>query len=421
MEHEIKQLEKILDRILNAPKRQRTDITIRPIEIKDSISAGPQILPDNNLIVEENSQYQAKIKELSKRIHELEAQAEEYRIQVHNLNTVNFELKISEKALKEAVLQAKGAIRVVCRMRPTKSSSHIRFDDKSIFIDDKQYSLSHVLGPASSQSDVFKEVEPEIESVLEGYNVCIFAYGQTGSGKTYTMCGEGMEEGVVFRSLAKIKDIANKCKGEGFTTKYVVKYIEVYNENIRDLASDRAVTIVHDAQSVKLRGCEEILTDDIDHISSIIKQASLKRRTGETNCNAGSSRSHSVIILNVLVESKSEKRHGTLCLIDLAGSERLKESKAENERLRETQFINKSLSALGNVIVALKRKDKYVPFRDSKLTHLMQEYLSGKSRTSMIVNINPECTDETICSLRFATKVSECSLGEASKNISKAL
>ncbi|ELA41456.1 uncharacterized protein VICG_01561 [Vittaforma corneae ATCC 50505] len=419
MEHEIRQLEKVLNRILNIPKRQRTDIAIHPIEVKDNIFIKPQMSLDNNLIIEENSQLQKRIKELSERVFELEAQLEDYKSQVHNLNVVNFQLTTNEKVLREAVLQAKGAIRVVCRIKPTQGNCHIRFDDKNIFVEDKQYSLNHVFGSSSSQNEIFREVEPEIESVLEGYSVCIFAYGQTGSGKTYTMCGEGLEEGLIFKSLDKIKDISNRFRNEGFTVKYIVKYIEVYNENVRDLISDKAVTIVHDTHSIKLKDCEEVSADDIDLISSIIKQYSLKRKTGETNCNVSSSRSHSIFILNVLIESKNEKRQGSLCLIDLAGSERLKESKAENERLKETQFINKSLSALGNVMAALKRKDKHVPFRDSKLTHIMQEYLSGRSRTSMIVNINPECIEETICTLRFAIKVSECSLGGASKNINK--
>lgn len=419
MKHEIEQLKKILNKLLNVPKAQRKETLIHPIDLHTNTFTKTHLTLDNTILIEENSQYQKRIKELSEKANELETELENYKLQINNLNHINFELKRNEKCLREAVLQAKGAIRVICRIKPTNINCYIRYDDRNIFIDDKQYALNYILDPKSSQNDVFNEIKPEIESVMEGYNVCIFAYGQTGSGKTYTMSGENSEEGIIFRSITRLKELSNSLRSEEYNIRFNIKYIEVYNENIKDLISGKSVTIIHDANVIKLKDCEEVTTNDIDVVYDVIKQSSLKRRTGETNSNASSSRSHSVFILNVFIESSNEKREGSMCLIDLAGSERLKESKAENERLKETQFINKSLSALGNVIVALKRKDKHIPFRDSKLTHLMQEYLTGKSRTSMIVNINPECIDETICSLRFATKVSECSLGGANKNISK--
>lgn len=424
MDQELKKLEQILNQVTQilTKKPAKTRRLQMPTGNKIPVE-NIQIPMENTGLIEENSQHKKRIKELNGKLLQIEKELEETKMQVENLNAVNFELKVRERELKTDILEIKGAIRVVCRIRPALNnpldslSIGMRFDNKNVFIDNKRYALNNVLGPKSTQSEVFSEIQHEIDGVLEGYNVCIFAYGQTGSGKTYTMCGEGEEEGLMFRSLRRIKDQGRSLINDGFSVKYNVKYVEVYNENIRDLITDRSVSITHDALSVRLKGCEEMVFEDPDQVSDIVRSATLKRMTAETNCNSQSSRSHAIFILGIMAESPKERREGGLCLIDLAGSERLKESKAANERLKEVQFINKSLSALGNVIVALKKKDRHVPFRDSKLTHLMQEYLTGKSRTLMIVNINPESLDESVCSLRFATKVSECNLGEIRRNI----
>ncbi len=201
----------------------------------------------------------------------------------------------------------------------------------------------------------------------------------------------------------------------GFSTKFILKYVEIYNETIIDLFTRKNVTLGHDNNGIVLKNIFQVESNDIEVILKKMKEASKKRSVGETQSNRTSSRSHAIFILDVELESEKEKRKGSLCLIDLAGSERLNESKAENERLKETQNINKSLSALGNVFTAIKRKDGFVPFRDSKLTHLMQEYLTGQSRTIMIVNINPSSGNESICTLRFAAKVSECTLGSVER------
>jgi kinesin family protein C1 len=254
---------------------------------------------------------------------------------------------------------------------------------------------------------------------MEGYSTCIFAFGQTGSGKTFTMTGDSRNEGLIFRSLREFQKISQILKNQNFHVKFTAKYLEIYNENIKDLFLDNQVTISHDSNGISLKNCSSIEYDNIEDACEKFKSTSNARKTAETNCNLNSSRSHAIFIISVEIKRNDEIRNGSLCLIDLAGSERLNESKSENERLKETQFINKSLSALGNVIVALKRKDQHIPFRDSKLTHLMQDYFTGRSRTTMIVNINPESLNESICSLIFATKVSECSLKTATKNINR--
>lgn len=413
MDEELQQLKEILTKISNVPKRARKNIILHQITPSEEVFCkeevdSPTFSAGNGLLLQKEAE------ELRRRINNLEIAIEEYKMQIKNLERMN-------SHLKEAVFDAKGVIRVFCRIKPTAKTNNILINDKEVFADEKKYLLDRVFDPRASQGDVFSEIQPELESVMDGYSVCMFAYGQTGSGKTYTMTGDDKNEGVVFLALQRIKEITDRLRKEGFKIDFSIKYVEVYNENIMDLISGKQCTIVHDANSIKIKDCDEIETDNIDEIYNKIKAAGAKRRTEETKCNSKSSRSHSVCILKVAMAREDEHRHGKLCLIDLAGSERLDSSKAENERLKETQFINRSLSALGNVIVALKRKDKHVPFRDSKLTHLMQEYLSGKSRVSMIVNINPECLNETVCSLRFATKVSECCLGSAGRTITKTV
>ncbi|KAM0680820.1 hypothetical protein GINT2_001094 [Glugoides intestinalis] len=418
MEDELQQLKEILTKISNVPKRARKNIIVHQIKPSDKTIFKEQT-DSTNFPSGSDLLLQKEAEELRRKSNTLEIAIEEYKKQIKSLQVTNTSLKANEKTLKEAIFNARGSIRVLCRIKPTKNTNKIIINDKEVFADERGYLLDRVLDPLASQEEVFSEIQTEIEGVMDGYSVCIFAYGQTGSGKTYTMTGDDKNEGIVFLALQKIKASADNLIKEGFKVVFSIKYVEVYNENIKDLISGKQCTIVHDITSIKIKDCDEVATSNIEEIYNKIKIAGAKRRTEETNCNSKSSRSHSVCILKVVMTREDECRIGKLCLIDLAGSERLDSSKAENERLKETQFINRSLSALGNVIVALKRKDKHIPFRDSKLTHLMQEYLVGKSRVSMMVNVNPECLNETVCSLRFATKVSECHLGHAGRTVSK--
>ncbi|KAL0265540.1 UNVERIFIED_CONTAM: hypothetical protein PYX00_011252 [Menopon gallinae] len=273
-----------------------------------------------------------------------------------------------------------------------------------------------------NQDKVFEEVAPLVRSGMDGYKICIFAYGQTGSGKTYTMEGYDASNGIIYKSVDEIFNMSAEMKKKGWSFSFDSNVVEIYNENIKDLLSNdtRKVEVRHINDKTVLNNCSEHSISSKEELMSLFSIARKNRSVGSTMSNEKSSRSHSVFILKVKMSNKTTKEHreGVFNFIDLAGSERLNASKAEGERLRETQNINKSLSVLGNVITALVRKEQHIPFRDSKLTLLLKDHLQGNSRVLMFVNIAPEAKyhGETICSLRFAAKISECKLGPAQRN-----
>merc|ERR1711957_45499 len=274
-----------------------------------------------------------------------------------------------------------------------------------------------------------------VQSALDGYKVSIFAYGQTGSGKTFTMQG-GEDQGswgLIPRSLRLIFAEAERMRSAGWQWDLKASYLEVYNEVIRDLlrADDKTATpqchaIKHDddwGMMVTNMTCNEV--NSMEDIRRITAKAAKLRAVGSTDVNERSSRSHSVFSL-YLSGSNTEleiELRGALHLVDLAGSERLDKSGAVGDRLKETQNINKSLSCLADVFSAKAENRGHVPFRISKLTHLMEPCLSGPGKTLMFVNVGPEASNshETLCSLRFAGQVSQCNTGGKPKRSARAL
>jgi len=220
--------------------------------------------------------------------------------------------------------------------------------------------------------------------------VSIFAYGQTGSGKTYTM---GLEDqGIIPRAVDFLFEnySIEDCR---------VSFFEIYLDTVRDLL-DPSNVMTNSAS--KYEATQRIVRSRGD-LMDLIKKTELTKVVAETNCNERSSRSHSIFQIKLRAEGGKESY---VNLIDLAGSERVRESKVEGERLKEAMSINKSLSALGDVIYALKEKSKHVPFRNSKLTLLLQPFLASPSaKCLMIVNLNPVSISESVQSLRFASKV----------------
>jgi kinesin family protein C1 len=200
--------------------------------------------------------------------------------------------------------------------------------------------------------------------------------------------------------------------------------MEVYNEGLYDLLREshgtptntsEHVIIQHDAWGTMVTGMTCIEVSSLEQVSTLMAQANRQRSVGATDMNAASSRSHSVfaMYLKGTNESQSTELSGALHLVDLAGSERLDKSGAKGERLTETRNINKSLASLSHVFTAKAEGFAHVPFRNSKLTHLMEPCLSGQGKTLMLVNVNPDENEahETMCSLRFARQVAQCNTG----------
>ena len=343
------------------------------------------------------------------------------------------------KKLNEHIVTLQGNIRVFCRLRPlsSKEEEEIRNDDdapsleKSIqYLDDGKmlfhgamYEYDHVFSPSTSQVNVFAEMQSAIASAMDGYRVCIFAYGQTGSGKTYTMEGPRGDRGVNFRALAEMFDLSEADGNVAYDFK--VSVLEVYNETVCDLLvrgeGGTDLAIRKNKEEVYVEGLTECVVEDAGDVEELMQLASRNRSTASNNVNEHSSRSHLVLSVKVAgVSAVSGTRVvGKLNLIDLAGSERLKNTAASGQRLKEAKNINKSLSALGDVVSALgDKKAGHVPYRNSKLTFLLQDSLRASAKVLMFVNINPapKSAGESICSLNFAARCRAVQLGKARKD-----
>lgn len=259
----------------------------------------------------------------------------------------------------------------------------------------------------------------------------LFSYGQTGSGKTHTMQGSGVGQmrGIIARAIEQVGKYKSTLEGQGWTYKMKVSFLEIYNEKIRDLLRDGKDTDIKHEIKVDSEG-HRFVSDltmklleptDLEAVENIMRQAAKHRTVASTEMNSMSSRSHSVFTLH-LTALHSEQRKavkGTLHLVDLAGSERLKRSGATGDRASETVAINKSLSSLTNVFLAIGKKSSHIPFRNLKLTHLLQPSLSGDGKTLMMINLSPtnESVQESLCTLRFASEVNKCELGKPKRSI----
>ncbi|KAG8374958.1 hypothetical protein BUALT_Bualt10G0049800 [Buddleja alternifolia] len=417
------------------------------------------------------------------------------------------------RKLYNEVQDLKGNIRVYCRIRPFlpgQSRKHTTMqyigDNGELVVmnpskpgkeSHRLFKFNKVFAPAATQEEVFRDTQPLIRSVLDGYNVCIFAYGQTGSGKTYTMTGPNatsvVDWGVNYRALNDLFTISQNRRSS-VAYEIGVQMVEIYNEQLFlvlyfcffgdiSMASFDFHTLgiwntsqpnglaVPDASMHSVKSTTDVL--------ELMKIGLMNRAVGATALNERSSRSHSILTVHVRgtdLESNAILR-GCLHLVDLAGSERVDRSEATGDRLREAQHINKSLSALGDVIFALAQKSHHVPYRNSKLTQVLQSSLGnytmlegygsyytllkvfaeksllvlvfssietlnsfllllchshvsilrpllllfvagGQAKTLMFVQLNPdvESYSETISTLKFAERVSGVELGAARSN-----
>ncbi|GMI79364.1 KINESIN-LIKE PROTEIN IN ARABIDOPSIS THALIANA D, kinesin 4 [Hibiscus trionum] len=341
------------------------------------------------------------------------------------------------RKLYNQVQDLKGSIRVYCRVRPNFSGQsnslscvdHI--DDTTITViaptkngkeGRKSFTFNKIFGPSVTQAEVFSDTQPLIRSVLDGFNVCIFAYGQTGSGKTHTMSGpkELTEEGlgVNYRALGDLFELSKQRK-EAISYEISVQMLEIYNEQVKDLlaaddirnSSQNGIN-VPDAQLVRVSATPDVI--------NLMNLGQKNRTVFSTAMNDRSSRSHSCLTVHVQGKDVTSGNiiHGSMHLVDLAGSERVDKSEVTGDRLKEAQHINKSLAALGDVIASLASKSSHVPYRNSKLTQLLQDSLGGQAKTLMFVHIAPEyeAHGETLSTLKFAERVATVELGAAKVN-----
>lgn len=278
------------------------------------------------------------------------------------------------------------------------------------------FTFDRVFDTKSRQTDVFDfSIRSTVDDILNGYNGTVFAYGQTGAGKSYTMMGADIENeqqrGIIPRIVEQM--FASILQSPG-NIEYTVRvsYMEIYMEKIRDLLVPQNDNLpVHEEKSrgVYVKGLLEIYVSSVQEVYEVMRRGSAARATAATNMNQESSRSHSIFVITITqknVESGSAKS-GQLFLVDLAGSEKVGKTGASGQTLEEAKKINKSLSALGMVINSLTDgKSTHIPYRDSKLTRILQESLGGNSRTTLIINCSPSSYNdqETLSTLRFGVR-----------------
>ncbi|KAK7749001.1 Kinesin heavy chain [Cytospora paraplurivora] len=325
-------------------------------------------------------------------------------------------------------MSAATGIKVVARFRPQNrvelesgGQPIVKFEgDDSVTIDSKEaqgsFTFDRVFNMQCRQQDIFDySIRSTVDDILNGYNGTVFAYGQTGAGKSYTMMGSSIDDdenqGVIPRI---VKQIFASIMSSPSTIEYTVRvsYMEIYMERIRDLMAPQNDNLpVHEEKNrgVYVKGLLEIYVSSVQEVFEVMRRGGNARAVAATNMNQESSRSHSIFVITVTqknVETGSAKS-GQLFLVDLAGSEKIGKTGASGQTLEEAKKINKSLSALGMVINALTDgKSSHVPYRDSKLTRILQESLGGNSRTTLIINCSPSSYNdiETLGTLRFGMR-----------------
>ncbi|OQV06369.1 Kinesin motor domain-containing protein [Cladophialophora immunda] len=432
--------------------------------LNDDLRRNLSTAGDNAMSMESARQaLQAKIEYLES---DSKSQSEAYAAMERRMNeALEKATECEEKLRKEEILrrklhnqvqELKGNIRVFCRVRPTNESegaeetAKITFPESDEEVRDieikgaeetnslgkvttktHQFTFDRVFDPSSSNAEIFEEISQLIQSALDGYNVCIFAYGQTGSGKTFTMSSE---DGMIPRALRQIYATSKELEARGWKYTMEGSFVEVYNEELRDLLgkdsdnNNKKHQILHDSAT-----CETTITDvttvNLDSQDQV--EASLRKRCPVAQWPPQKP-------TNAVLEATPSSSSNSQALT------RLSHSKVEGARLRETQNINKSLSCLGDVIGALGQQQVngslnsresgnsvgsnssssatgaggiHIPYRNSKLTYLLQYSLGGNSKTLMFVMVAPEkkCLAETITSLKFADKVSKTKIGVAKK------
>ncbi len=373
-------------------------------------------------------------KQLAEKFHNLEVELSAKSTELTGMATLLSKESALRRKYKNELEDLKGAIRVYARVRPLAKyelekgcKSIVDFpSDTTVVVKggrgEKEFEFDAAFNSNVSQDAVFEDARRLVESCLDGFNVCCFAYGQTGSGKTFTMTGTPTNPGLTPKSINEMWRLF--AERPQWNYKVSTYFVELYNDNIIDLywlldnkknlgkqgVEPPKLDIKMDAKKlVYIRNVVMKEAATASDLMNLFNTGNLERHVGATKMNAESSRSHSIFSIVVEGYDTTTKKTvtGKLSLVDLAGSERADKTGAEAERLKEAQSINKSLSALGDVIAALSEGEKFIPYRNNKLTQLMQDSLGGNAKTLMFVNFSPADYngDETITSLNYATRV----------------
>ncbi|XP_076014308.1 kinesin-1 heavy chain-like [Genypterus blacodes] len=306
---------------------------------------------------------------------------------------------------------AQCCIKVTCRFRPLNSSEVARGDkyipkfqgDDCVHMAGKPYHFDRVFQSNTTQVEFYNAVAQKIvRDVLDGYNGTIFAYGQTSSGKTHTMEGKLHDPDMMGIIPRIVHDIFNYIYSMDENLEFHIKvsYYEIYLDKIKDLLDVSKVNLsVHEDKNrvPYVKGCSERFVCSPEEVMDTIDEGKNNRHVAVTNMNEHSSRSHSIFLINIKQENSQteQKLTGKLYLVDLAGSEKVGKTGAEGTVLDEAKMINKSLSSLGNVISALAEGSTYVPYRDSKMTRILQDSLGGNCRTTMVICCSPSSYNDS--------------------------
>uniref|UniRef100_A0A7S2S9V9 Kinesin-like protein n=1 Tax=Rhizochromulina marina TaxID=1034831 RepID=A0A7S2S9V9_9STRA len=461
------------------PAAARSKALIEQVEAQaDTIQEQGERIDELAQLVEDHeatiADLESKEAALTQQVQDLEEYRDSLEVKYAEQRQITAKLILEVQALK-------GNIQVCCRIRPMSSNEvQVEGEPAVEFVTEQQvglyreadmdwehFSFDQVWGPKSTQADVFEQVEALALSVVDGYNATICAYGQTGSGKTFTMTGQPRrgQPGISFHALDRIFDMLrlkeklaqkNRAAKERelafkearkagrppvravggdsdvmeFEWSVELSMLEIYNEDVRcllapppgknekprkldiKLAKDGVTTVVPGVITREVQGTEDAL--------AAFELGSQNRATAATAMNATSSRSHMVMMVDVSTRTNHGPTvGGRLYLVDLAGSERVARSGAKGQTMKEAQGINKSLSALGDVMEALDRKSGHIPFRNSKLTYLLSNSLGGAARCLFIFNASPSTSngDETRCTFKFASRMRNITLGAAGQNV----
>lgn len=332
---------------------------------------------------------------------------------------------VRRKKLHNMVEDLKGSIRVYCRIRPLSkkelgqgdTSITEAIDSMTLEVSEQRFQFDSVWTPGT-QEEVFDDCKDLVQSAVDGYNVTMFAYGQTGAGKTFTMYGVPGQEGTAPRTINEIFRVTEQGK-DRYNFTVMGSMLELYRNDLVDLVSKAALSKgktdtkklnvrTEKSGSVIVEHLTEEQCSSADSLMALLERGNAQRTVAATAMNSESSRSHLVLIIKIVSVNKETKAQlqGKILIVDLAGSERLKKSQVEAHMQKEAIEINKSLTALGDVIEALTKDAKVVPYRNHKLTQLMQDSLGGTAKTLMFVNCSPANSnmDETLMSLKYATR-----------------